>query len=72
LTEDAPQISPRRANAAMFARAVSMPLHGLCTKNTSWALIERPYSCAPQAVGAVYEDTHEPRLKVNNESSQRI
>ena len=26
----------------------------LCTKNTSWALIERPYSCAPQAVGAVY------------------
>ena len=37
-------------------------LHGLlrreerlCTKNTSWALIERPYSCVPQAVGAVYE-----------------
>src|SRR5437660_4378417 len=28
---------------------------GLCTKNTSWALIERPYSCAPQAVGAVYD-----------------
>src|SRR5436189_4361624 len=27
----------------------------LCTKNTSWALIERPYSCAPQAVGAVYD-----------------
>src|SRR2546429_9912747 len=24
----------------------------LCTKNTSWALIGRPYSCAPQAVGA--------------------
>src|SRR5438874_10210516 len=30
-------------------------LAGLCTKNTSWALIERPYSCAPQAVGAVYD-----------------
>src|SRR5947199_9002351 len=27
----------------------------LCTKNTSRALIERPYSCAPQAVGAVYD-----------------
>ncbi|PYR98623.1 MAG: hypothetical protein DMG16_20400 [Acidobacteria bacterium] len=27
----------------------------LCTKNTSWALIERPYSCPPQAVGAVYD-----------------
>ena len=27
----------------------------LCTKNTSWALIQRPYSCAPQAVGAVYD-----------------
>src|SRR5439155_1084261 len=27
----------------------------LCTKNTSWALIERPYSCTPQAVGAVYD-----------------
>ena len=27
----------------------------LCTKNTSWALIERPYSCAPQTVGAVYD-----------------
>src|SRR5437588_13023799 len=27
----------------------------LCTKNTSWALIERPYSCAPQAVGPVYD-----------------
>ena len=23
----------------------------LCTKNTSWALIERPYSCEPQPVG---------------------
>src|SRR5439155_26021489 len=31
------------------------PLRGLCTKNTLWALIERPYSCAPQAVGAVYD-----------------
>src|SRR5947208_5645758 len=30
-------------------------LAGLCTKNTSSALIERPYSCAPQAVGAVYD-----------------
>src|SRR5437660_10778234 len=30
-------------------------LAGLCTKNTSQALIERPYSCAPQAVGAVYD-----------------
>ena len=28
---------------------------GLCTKNTSWALIERPYSCARQAVEAVYD-----------------
>src|SRR5438552_3052400 len=32
-----------------------MGCDGLCTKNTSWALIERPYSCAPQAVGAVYD-----------------
>ena len=31
--------------------AAAMALH----KNTSWALIERPYSCAPQAVGAVYD-----------------
>ena len=30
-------------------------LCGLCAENTSWALIERPYSCAPQAVGAVYD-----------------
>ena len=28
---------------------------GLRTKNTSWALIERPYSCAPQALGTVYD-----------------
>src|SRR5439155_7451750 len=31
------------------------PSRSLCIKNTSWALIERPYSCAPQAVGAVYD-----------------
>src|SRR5256886_16402645 len=34
---------------------VNIPLLRLCTKNTSRALIERPYSCAPQAVGAVYD-----------------
>src|SRR5207249_2323153 len=32
-----------------------MTIERLCTKNTSWALIERPYNCAPQAVGAVYD-----------------
>src|SRR5436190_11109656 len=31
------------------------PLERLCTRNVSRALIERPYSCAPQAVGAVYD-----------------
>src|SRR5256884_8759632 len=34
---------------------MSFPSSRLCTKNTSRALIERPYSCAPQAVGAVYD-----------------
>src|SRR5262245_8156388 len=29
--------------------------HGLCTKNRPWALIERPYSCETQPVGAVYD-----------------
>src|SRR5439155_6169905 len=33
----------------------SVPLCGLWTKNTSRALVERPYSCEPQAVGAVYD-----------------
>src|SRR5438093_2529763 len=28
---------------------------GLCTRNVSRALIERPYSREPQAVGAVYD-----------------
>jgi len=28
---------------------------GLCTKKASRALIERPYSHTPQAVGAVYD-----------------
>src|SRR5262249_19906998 len=35
----------------------------LCTKNTWWALIERPYSCEPQAVGAVY---HRPGFFVQS------
>src|SRR5205823_14618933 len=37
------------------ARYSIFPSSRLCTKNTSWALIERPYSCAPQAVGTVYD-----------------
>src|SRR5437764_1173340 len=37
-----------------FGTAI-FPSLRLCTKNTSRALIERPYSCAPQAVGAVYD-----------------
>src|SRR5438874_13820856 len=48
----------RRSNgsAACACRAArNMSKKRLCTKNTSWALIERPYSCAPQAVGAVYD-----------------
>src|SRR3989454_8434117 len=36
-------------------RGTFTPHSGLCTKNTSRALVERPYSCAPQAVGAVYD-----------------
>ena len=31
------------------------PLERLCTRNVSRALIERPYSREPQAVGAVYD-----------------
>src|SRR5205814_3208567 len=38
-----------------FINSFTIADGGLCTKNTSWALIERPYSCAPQAVGAVYD-----------------
>src|SRR5881392_3800523 len=38
----------------------------LCTKNTSWALIERPYSCAPQAVGAVYDVYDRPGFFVQS------
>src|SRR5439155_23900693 len=30
-------------------------LLGFSTKNPSWASIKRPYSCEPQAVGAVYD-----------------
>src|SRR5437763_14746991 len=33
----------------------SFPSSGLCTRNVSRALIERPYSREPQAVGAVYD-----------------
>src|SRR5213592_966650 len=33
----------------------SCPDRGLCTRNVSRALIERPYSREPQAVGAVYD-----------------
>src|SRR5437867_4760393 len=39
----------------------------LCTKNTSRALIERPYSCAPQAVGAVYDRPVPPRESIGLE-----
>src|SRR5205807_6508514 len=38
-----------------FINSFTIADGGLCTKNTSRALIERPYSCAPQAVGAVYD-----------------
>src|SRR5204863_2863952 len=40
----------------------------LCTKNTSRALIERPYSCAPQAVGAVYDVYDRPGFFVQSPS----
>src|SRR6185436_12844449 len=33
-------------------------------KNTSWALIERPYSCASRIVGAVYD---RPRFPVQSQ-----
>src|SRR5438067_13773370 len=50
----------RLASVSLMSVSGNQPLAvfaspGLCTKNTSWALIERPYSCAPQAVGAVYD-----------------
>src|SRR5204863_9275127 len=38
----------------------------LCTKNTSRALIERPYSCAPQTVGAVYDVYDRPGFFVQS------
>src|SRR2546426_8148565 len=34
---------------------VLLPTSALCTKNAPRALIERPYSREPQAVGAVYD-----------------
>src|SRR5437016_3997045 len=43
-----------------------VPVRRLCTKNTSWALIERPYSCAPQAVGAVYDVYDRPGFFVQS------
>ena len=36
------------------------------------ALHKKCHDVGLPAVAAVYEDIHEPRLKVNNESSQRI
>ena len=50
-----------------FGTAI-FPSLRLCTKNTSRALIERPYSCAPQAVGAVYG---RPGFFVQSPSLQR-
>src|SRR5437016_5546702 len=47
---------------------MSFPSSRLCTKNTSRALIERPYSYAPQAVGAVYD---RPGFFVQSPSSAR-
>src|SRR6266850_230940 len=40
---------------AILSRCGHIPLLGLCTKKESRALIERPYSRGPQAVGAVYD-----------------
>src|SRR5437016_1455209 len=45
---------PRLATLTSGFAASSPGGRGFCTKNTSRALIERPYSCAP-AVGAVYD-----------------
>ena len=42
---------PEASHLADLPVARGKALH----KNTSWALIERPYSCAPEAVGAVYD-----------------
>jgi len=36
----------------------------------SWAVIDRPYSLGCATVGALYEDTHEPRLKVKDENAR--
>src|SRR5204862_6316825 len=44
-----------RRNLTAHKQPVIVARARLCTKNTSRALIERPYSCAPQAVGAVYD-----------------
>src|SRR6266850_5311562 len=40
---------------AILSRCGHIPLLGLCTKRESRALIERPYSRGPQAVGEVYD-----------------
>jgi len=55
-----PGIPPLRLTRCMpeesqsFSKSAGGKRKGFA-KITSWALIERPYSCAPQAVGAVYD-----------------
>ncbi len=46
-------VSPESSARVPFGH--SHPIRGLCTRNISRALIERPYSREPQAVGAVRE-----------------
>src|SRR5262249_19518264 len=56
-----------RVNQLESSRNV-FPSLGLCTTNTSWALIERPYSLSTQPVGAVYD---RPRFFVQSPSLDR-
>src|SRR2546430_17691573 len=48
-------LNNQETGASIIIWEQTFPSLRLCTKNTWWALIERPYSCAPQAVGAVYD-----------------
>src|SRR5207249_2452377 len=61
-------LNNQETGASIIIWEQTFPSLRLCTKNTSWALIERPYSCAPQAVGAVYD---RPGFFVQRPSSAR-
>src|SRR5436309_328163 len=61
-------LNNQETGASIIIWEQTFPSLRLCTKNTWWALIERPYSCAPQAVGAVYD---RPGFFVQSPSLQR-